>query len=293
MLGDFTKALLLKIQTDARAAPDTFYLNIRVQGPYGGFPGFFEKFDKRVFIVGGIGVTPAISLLKALYGVHDVSKVTELLTITSGTDYLDASKVTDESTDESFSVLPLATASLNDHSRMTYPDPLQSIQNYLNVSKVTGESTDEGFGFSVLPLATASLNDHSSMTYPDPLQSIQHSPSGWVVNKVIPLRKVVLPFLPHAKLVWSCRSLDEYCLFQKVLEAIHEKSNGNFVSEVYITGAKYAPERYLFLNILIIFCDFFTLPMGTSVLVSFVLLFQKQPSAPAPRCFLFFKFFKE
>ena len=59
-LGDATRAIVT-------AASDVTSLSLRVDGPYGGFRPDYRRFSTLVLVAGGVGVTPMLSALRALY----------------------------------------------------------------------------------------------------------------------------------------------------------------------------------------------------------------------------------
>eukprot|EP00475_Leptophrys_vorax_P011954 TRINITY_DN18417_c0_g3_i1.p1 TRINITY_DN18417_c0_g3~~TRINITY_DN18417_c0_g3_i1.p1 ORF type:complete len:799 (-),score=179.20 TRINITY_DN18417_c0_g3_i1:62-2125(-) len=69
-LGDHTKKLL-------ETAKEKKNLWVRVDGPYGKWPFSFNRYKAVVMVVGGVGVTPAMSLIRHVYHIHRISQEKE------------------------------------------------------------------------------------------------------------------------------------------------------------------------------------------------------------------------
>ena len=64
-LGDHTNKLVAKAQSGATLRP---YL--RVDGPFGRPSLNYRRYETLILVAGGIGITPAISMLKAIYDIN-------------------------------------------------------------------------------------------------------------------------------------------------------------------------------------------------------------------------------
>jgi predicted ferric reductase len=69
-LGNHTRELMERVKTQGAAAPPMW---IRVDGPYGDHGLNYRRFPTVMLIAGGIGITPAVSLLKDVYRLGDLA----------------------------------------------------------------------------------------------------------------------------------------------------------------------------------------------------------------------------
>jgi predicted ferric reductase len=60
-VGDYTRAMRRAVEDGARA---------RIEGPYGGFTLRSALSIKQIWVAGGIGVTPFMSMARSLEGTH-------------------------------------------------------------------------------------------------------------------------------------------------------------------------------------------------------------------------------
>lgn len=73
-LGDWTKMVFSKA---ARAEREGRQLTVRVDGPYGNLRFSYFRYPRIFMVVGGIGVTPAIGLLKDIYRTGELSETAQ------------------------------------------------------------------------------------------------------------------------------------------------------------------------------------------------------------------------
>lgn len=73
-LGDWTKMVFSKA---ARAEHEGHQLTVRVDGPYGNLRFSYFRYPRIFMVVGGIGVTPAIGLLKDIFRTGELSETAQ------------------------------------------------------------------------------------------------------------------------------------------------------------------------------------------------------------------------